>query len=240
MARQALLNEACTDYRCPMSETAPSRIAIYDMDRTITRRGTYSGFLMHVVRRRQRWRVLLVPLTGLAGLAFAAKLVDRRQLKSINLALLVGRRYDPAKIERLANSYAARVMRHNIHPQALAQIAADKAAGYRIVLATASFRLYVDAIALALGIDDVIATDVVPGRSRVAGPNCYGTDKRALIDAWLFAHGVAPGMAEIRAYSDHISDAPMLELAREPVVTTPSPKLRRLAQQRGWTVVDWR
>lgn len=223
-----------------MSDPAPPRIAIYDMDRTITRRGTYSGFLMHVVRRRQRWRALLVPLTGLTGLAFAARLVDRRRLKSINLALLVGRRYDVARIERLANSYAARVIRRNIHPQALAQIAADKAAGYRIVIATASFRLYVDAIAHALGVDDVIATDLLPGRSRIAGPNCYGADKRALIDAWLAAEGVAPDAADIRAYSDHISDAPMLELARTPVATSPSPKLRRLANQRGWTVVDWR
>src|SRR3546814_5206329 len=41
------------------------RVAMYDMDRTITRSGTYSGFLIHVARRRQRWRLLLLPLVGL-------------------------------------------------------------------------------------------------------------------------------------------------------------------------------
>lgn len=222
-----------------MTAKPTARIALYDMDRTITRRGTLSGFLLHVLKRRQRWRVVLVPLTGLAGLAYAARLVDRRRLKSINFALLVGRRYDPARLDRLANSYAERVMRRNIHAAALSQIARDRADGFRIVLATASFRLYVDAIAKQLGVDDVIATDLEPGRARITGPNCYGGDKRTLIEQWFAEQGILPAEAEIRAYSDHASDAPMLELAQHPVATTPSPKLRRLAKARGWAVVDW-
>jgi phosphatidylglycerophosphatase C len=223
-----------------MSDQRPPRIAIYDMDRTITRRGTMSGFLAHVLARRQQWRVLLLPLVGVAGLAYTAKLLDRRRLKALNMALLVGRRYDPARLDRLAHSYAARVMRRNIYAAALNQMARDRADGYRIVLATASFRLYVSAIAEKLGVDDVIATDLVPGRARLSGPNCYGRDKRALIDAWLAREGIAPEAAEFRTYSDHVSDTPMLELAALPVATTPSPKLRKLAKARGWTVVDWR
>ncbi|NJS14850.1 MAG: HAD-IB family hydrolase [Sphingopyxis sp.] len=210
------------------------------MDRTITRRGTMSGFLMHVLARRQRWRIALVPLTGVTGLFYAARLVDRRRLKAMNLSLLLGRRFEHDRLQALAESYARRVIQRNIYPDALAQIEADRAAGYRIVLATASFRLYVQAIAKGLGIADVIATDTMPGEARLAGPNCYGADKRALIDAWLAAEGIEPHGAEIRAYSDHVSDTPMLELAGTPVATTPSPRLRRLAQRRGWTIVDWR
>lgn len=198
-----------------------------------------SGFLLHVLRRQRRWRAALLPLTGVTGLAYGARLLDRRQLKAANLALLVGRRFDPAKLAVLAESFAEEVLRRNIHRQALDQIAADRAAGYRIILATASFRLYVEAIARRLGIDDVIATDLQPGRARVAGPNCYGRDKRALIDAWLRAEGIDPATADIRAYSDHVSDRPMLELAQHPVATTPSPALRKLARQRGWTILDW-
>ena len=47
------------------------RVAMYDMDRTITRSGTYSGFLMHVAQRRQQWRLLLLPLVGLNAAAVA-------------------------------------------------------------------------------------------------------------------------------------------------------------------------
>src|SRR3546814_3820555 len=65
----------------PLATSVPDyahRVAVYDMDRTITRSGTYSGFLIHVARRRQRWRLLLLPLVGFAGAAWSLRLIDRR------------------------------------------------------------------------------------------------------------------------------------------------------------------
>ncbi len=179
------------------------RVAMYDMDRTITRSGTYSGFLMHVARRRQQWRLLLLPLVALAAAAYSLR-------------------------------------------AALDQIAADRAAGYRVLLATASFHLYVDAIARRLGIDDVLATrlDAPDGadhiHARLAGDNCYGAAKFARIGEWLADNAITREDAHIRAYSDHVSDHPMLGFADEAVATTPSRALKKLAPQRGWAVVDWR
>jgi HAD superfamily hydrolase (TIGR01490 family) len=218
-----------------------TRIAFYDMDRTITRRGTYAAFLQHVAMRRQRWRVILLPMVLLAGFGYALRLISRARLKTINLALMVGRRVDAAALAPLIDSYADHVLATNIHPAALDRIAADRAAGYRIILATASFRLYVDAIAARLGIDraDVIATNLVPGRAALDGPNCYGADKLVHIDRWCVASGVDRSACHIRAYSDHVSDVPMLNLAAEAFATTPSRALRALAATRGWPVLDW-
>jgi len=53
------------DMEVPAVPPVAHRVAMYDMDRTITRAGTYSGFLMHVARRRQPWRLMLLPLVGL-------------------------------------------------------------------------------------------------------------------------------------------------------------------------------
>jgi phosphatidylglycerophosphatase C len=222
------------------------RVAMYDMDRTITRSGTYSGFLIYVARRRQRWRLLLLPLVGLAGLAYALRLIDRSRLKAFNLRLLVGKRFRRSEIVPLAESYADQVIARGLYPEALEQIAADRAAGYRLLLATASFHLYVDAIARRLGIDDVLATrlDEVDGsdhvHARLSGDNCYGEAKFARINGWMTANAITREDAHIRAYSDHVSDHPMLRFADEAVATTPSRKLRRLAPQMGWQVVDWR
>ncbi|PQM26804.1 HAD-IB family hydrolase [Sphingopyxis lindanitolerans] len=222
------------------------RVAMYDMDRTITRSGTYSGFLIHVARRRQPWRLLLLPLVGLAGLAYALRLIDRTRLKAINLRLLVGKRFRRSEIAPLAESYADRVVARGLHPAALDQIAADRAAGYRLLLATASFHLYVDAIARRLGIDDVLATqlDEPDGadhiHARLAGENCYGEAKFARISDWLADNDITREEAHIRAYSDHVSDHPMLHFAHEAVATTPSRKLKKLAPRMGWQVVDWR
>ena len=222
------------------------RVAMYDMDRTITRSGTYSGFLMHVAQRRQQWRLLLLPLVGLAGAAYALRLIDRSRLKAINLRLLVGKRFRRTEITPLAESYADMVVARGLHPAALEQIAADREAGYRLLLATASFHLYVEAIARRLGIDDVLATqlDEPDGadhiHARLAGDNCYGDAKFARISDWLAANEITREQAHVRAYSDHVSDHPMLHFADEAVATTPSRKLRVLAPKMGWQVVDWR
>ena len=67
-------------------------LAIYDMDRTITRSGTYTPWLMFWAWRRAPWRLLLLPFALLAGLGYAAGLVTRKRLKEINQSLLMGRR----------------------------------------------------------------------------------------------------------------------------------------------------
>src|SRR3546814_16973868 len=104
-------------------------------------------------------------------------------LKAINLRLLVGKRFRRAEIVPLAESYANRVVARGLHPAAPDQIAADRAAGYRLLLATASFHLYVDAIAGRLGLDDLLETrrDEPDGgghiHPRPSGDHCYGGGK---------------------------------------------------------------
>ncbi len=221
------------------------RLAIYDMDRTITRTGTYTPFLIHAALARAPWRLLLFPAVMLAMLAYVLKLVDRGRLKEINQRLLLGPHIAPAELAPITASFAERTIRLNTYAKAIDRIAEDRAAGRRLVLATASYRLYVDPIAERLGFEDVIATGSLAGldariHARIDGENCYGPAKLRMIQAWMARHGIARDEAEVRFYSDHASDAPVLEWADEPFATTPSSKLRALAAKRGWPVLDWR
>jgi len=221
------------------------RLAIYDMDRTITRAGTYTPFLLYAAWHRAPWRLLLAPFVLLAMLAYVAKRITRGRLKEINQALLLGDHVAAAELAPITAGFAERTLRLNTYPAALAQIAEDRAAGRRLVLATASYRLYVTAIAERLGFDDVIATGSLAGldariRARIDGENCYGPAKLRMIEAWLAAQGIDRAEVHIRFYSDHVSDAPVLEWADEPFATTPSPKLRAMAVRWGWPVLDWR
>jgi phosphoserine phosphatase len=61
-----------------------------------------------------------------------------------------------------------------------------------------------------------------------------------MIIAWFAVEGIDRARAHVRFYSDHVSDAPVMEWADEPFATTPSPKMRAMAEKRGWPVVDWR
>lgn len=217
-------------------------LSIFDMDRTMTRRGTYSPWLIFWAAREAPWRLALLPLSLLCGAAYLLKLVSRARLKELNHALMMGNAARRARVDAVAAAFAARVLARGVFPQALECLAAERAAGRRIVLATASYAFYVRAIADALGIADIVATrSVWDGdrlRARLDGPNCYGQAKRDMVEAWLARERL--GGAHLRFFSDHVSDLPMFERADEAVATTPSSRLRAVARARGWRITDWR
>lgn len=219
-------------------------LAIYDMDKTVTRRATYTPFLFHAALRLAPWRLLLVPFVMLAALAYGLKLIDRGRLKEINYILLIGRRVSPEKLEPVIGSFADSQIIANILPGARRSIAADRAAGRRLVMATASYRIYAAAIAERLGFNDVIATETkldAKGRivARIDGVNCYGEGKLAMIRAWLEREGLSREAVHIRFYSDHVSDAPVHYWSDEAVATNAHDRLVRLAQAEGWEIHDW-
>ena len=220
------------------------KLAIYDMDRTITVSGTYTGFLIHVAARMAPWRLALLPLVAVMMLAYVLKVISRQRLKEINQGLMIGWHVERARLMPHVESYADKVMATNVRPGALEQIARDRADGRALVLATASYRLYVEPIAARLGFDFVIATDHLSQdlryvRAKIAGENCYDTGKLRMIKAWMAAEAIDRSMAHIRAYSDHVSDAPMLDYADVAIAANPHKPLARLAAERGWRRVDW-
>ena len=217
-------------------------LAIYDMDRTVTRHATWTPFLLHCAARRAPWRLVLIPFVVLSMLAYVLKIIDRGRLKEINHRLLLGGETDRAVLEPLVESFAERTAARNIRPGARDAIARDKAEGRRVVMATASYRFYARAIAERLGFDDCIGTGTLLGlddrvHAKIDGENCYGPVKLRMIEKWLAAEGLT--RAHVRFYSDHASDAPVFEWADEPVAVNPHDRLLVLAGQRGWEIVDW-
>ena len=221
-----------------------TRLAIYDMDRTITVKGTYTPFLLHVGKKLTPWRLVLAIFIPFVMLAYVLRMIPRSRLKEINQSLMIGHNVRRARLQPHIESYADKVLAHNVRKGALQQIAEDRAAGYRLVLATASYRLYAEAIAARLGFDAVIATDHLSQdldyvRAKIAGENCYDAAKLRMIQDWMAGQGISRAACHIRAYSDHVSDAPMLEFADEGFAANPHAPLAKLAQVRGWPRFDW-
>ena len=219
-------------------------LAIYDMDKTVTRGPTYGPFLWHAMTRLAPWRALLAPFSLLTTLAYAIRLIDRGRLKEWNYRLLIGRP-TPERLDPVIQNFADRQVKTNILPGARTRIAEDKAAGRRLVMATASYGLYAAAIAERLGFDDVIATETLPdseGRivAKIDGANCYGLGKLDMIEAWLQREGLERDAVHIRFYSDHVSDAPVHAWSDEAFATNAHDRLIRLAETKGWEVLDWR
>jgi HAD superfamily hydrolase (TIGR01490 family) len=228
-----------------MTKSKTTLLAIYDMDKTITRRATYNGFLLHMALNKSPWRLLLAPFLPVGLVLYALKIWDRSRLKQFSQILLIGRRVPKAHFAIYLESHADLVVGKNVYPQLLARVAEEKAAGYRHIMATASYRLYVEAIAKRLGFDDVIATELSTDSSghvlaRIDGHNCYDAAKLELVKRWMDRHSLERANCHIRAYSDHVSDAPLLNFADEPFATNPHGPLAQLAETKGWPILDWR
>lgn len=217
------------------------RIALYDMDKTITVSPTWTPFLIETAATLAPWRLLLLPAAAVTTLGYALGMIDRGRLKEMTHRMLIGGQMDPARLATVAAAFAAKV---SLRPGAALQIEHDRAAGYRIVMATASYRVYAQAIAERLGFDAVVGTEVQASRNgailaRIAGENCYGAAKLRMVESWFESQKLARGEMRVRCYSDHVSDVPVLAWADEAIAVNPHGALRRLAERRGWAIADW-
>lgn len=221
--------------------SAPARYSIFDMDRTVTRGGSYSPWLLYWAWHEAPWRLILLPLSLLAGAAYLLKLVSRGRLKEINHRLLMGKVTNTAKAGRRADAFADDVLMPRAFNDAVDRIRTEQAEGREVVLATASYAFYVRPFADRLGVGMIVATRSQRSGdgsilARLDGPNCYGEAKREMVASAL------PPREElhVRFFSDHHSDAPMFEWADEGFAVNPTPKLLALAEKRGWQVLNWR
>jgi len=219
---------------------AMHKLAIYDMDKTVTRMSTGRPLILYSLKYHQRWRWAFLPVLLVVGLAYSCKLLNRTQGKYLALRLMIG----PVIPAHVAQGFAKQTISGNICPGARQQMAADRAEGYQLVLATASQRFSAAPIGNALGFDVVIASEnfmTAEGlaRSKPDGANCYGTEKLRRVEHWMALSSILRADAHIRFYSDHVSDAPLLKFANEGFAINAHRPLRTLAAREGWQVEDW-
>lgn len=218
-------------------------VHLFDLDRTITRLPTYSPFLIHAAARLAPWRLLLIPALIPYFAGYGLKRIDRKGLKQAMHRLMLGSALSRERVKRVTQSFADATFKNNSYDEAKRIIGQALAAGERVVIATASHAFYIEPIAAALGVSDVIATGSVWQGDRltpqIPGENCYGPAKRDMVAAWFAAHAIDRASVHVKFYSDHVSDLATFDWCDEPVAVHPSPKLRTVAAQRGWPILDW-
>ena len=74
--------------------------------------------------------------------------------------------------------------------------------------------------------------------STVVGQAAGANLKVLRMDEWLARKGLSWDGVESTFYSDSFNDVPLLERVDHPVATNPDARLRELAGQRGWRVLD--
>ena len=214
-------------------------VVLFDLDRTITRAGSYTPFLLHCVPATPATAARIIA-TLAAMAAYATKRMTRGALKARMLELFIAGS-TRVQVAAWAAAFVGRWLHSHLRPGALRAIERHRAAGHRLVLVTASFDFYAQIFADRLGFHHLIATASVWDEAdrlcpALAGDNCYGTAKLAAVKS-CFSDKAQPPC--IVAYSDHHSDCELLRWADEGVAVNPTARLRALAQIHNLAVVDW-
>lgn len=130
-----------------------------------------------------------------------------------------------------------------IQPQALDLIRQHQAAGDEVLIVTATNEFVTGPIAQALGVPQLLAVQLVRDASgwytgEIDGVPTMREGKVTRMEQWLAARQLTWADVDSTFYSDSMNDVPLLERVNRPVATNPDPRLRALAQQRGWRILD--
>ncbi|MDB5896584.1 MAG: HAD-superfamily subfamily hydrolase [Ramlibacter sp.] len=140
-----------------------------------------------------------------------------------------------------------RFMRDWIQPalreQALALVRGHQQQGDQVAIITATNELVTRPIAAALGVTELIAVRLERDASgwitgEIAGVPSMREGKVVRATEWLAARGLDWPDVETTFYSDSTNDLPLLQKVDHPVATNPDARLRAVALERGWRILD--
>lgn len=148
--------------------------------------------------------------------------------------------WDVAQVKSIVNETLHDIMTPLVFAEAADLIAAHKLCGRDVVVVSASGEEIVAPIARALGATHAMATRMVVEDGKYTGEvafYCYGEGKAQAIRELAAREGYP--LEHCYAYSDSITDLPMLEAVGHPSVVNPDRGLRREATDRGWPVLSF-
>jgi HAD superfamily hydrolase (TIGR01490 family) len=135
------------------------------------------------------------------------------------------------------------VIQPEIREEALALVRGHAQAGDQVVIVTATNEFVTAPIAKALGVDELIAVQLARGADgwitgEILGVPSAREGKVTRVEQWLAGRGWGWDSVESTFYSDSINDIALLEKVNHPVATNPDERLRQIATQRGWRILD--
>ena len=141
-----------------------------------------------------------------------------------------------------ARFMADRVLK-GIQKSALDLVRGHQNAGDAVVIVTATNEFVTRPIADVFGVKELIAIELVRDAQGeftgdILGTPSFREGKVTRVEAWLAARNLKWQDVETTFYSDSMNDLPFLEKSTDPVDTNPDERLRQLATERGWRILD--
>lgn len=152
--------------------------------------------------------------------------------------------HGPQKSDAAHRRFMDEVIRPAIRPQALELVRRHQAAGEQVIIVTATNEFITRPIAQAFGVDELIAIDLERDGAgnptgAIRGVPSFREGKVERVKQWLSARGLDwSGVTHSTFYSDSINDLSLLEKVHEPVAANPDDRLKAIASERGWRILN--
>lgn len=214
--------------------------AFFDLDRTLIKRSSVLA-LAGTFRRRGLISRLDLVKSAFWQVLFVLRGASAERVRSAaedGMKILKG--FSVQEMQQLVGGAMESVLRPLVYEEPLRLVQQHRERGERVYIVSATLQEIVQHIADDLGFDGAIGStcEIVDGaytgRTLRAA---HGVGKANALRALAAAEGL--DLAESTAYSDSYSDVPFLEAVGHPIAANPDRKLRRIAAERGWPVVDF-
>jgi HAD superfamily hydrolase (TIGR01490 family) len=211
------------------------KLAVFDIDGTLVRFSTERAFGRFLVRRgvigpRQAWSFLALGLRSLPA-------VGGQVLKK-NKGYLAGLPVD--EVGRLAEVFVDADVADHVLAPVLARLKEHRQRGDQVVLLSGTLDAIASAIADTVGAHRAIGTRcaIQDGRFRNELPvlHPFGAEKREQTKKLAAELGLTA--RDVVAYANAWDDLELLQFAEMPVAVRPDRKLRRVAMESGWEIID--
>ena len=149
----------------------------------------------------------------------------------------------PEQAEMAHRQFMNEIILPAVKPSAMALVKQHQAAGDHVMIVTATNEFVTRPIATAFGVSELIAVELARNAQgwitgEISGTPSFKEGKVVRISEWLSAHQKTWQDVHITFYSDSINDLPLLERAQIPVAVNPDARLRQLATDRGWRILQ--
>ena len=225
----------------PVSSKIVGGAAFFDLDKTVIAKSStlafgkpfYQGGLVN------RRAVLKSTYAQFVYLIAGADADQMDRMRDYLKTLCAG--WDVAQVKAIVDETLHDLIDPLVYDEAVSLIEEHKAAGRRVVIVSSSGEEVVEPIGAMVGADEVIATRMVVDQGRYTGDiefYAYGPHKAEAINALAERHRW--NLADCYAYSDSVTDLPMLEAVGHPVAVNPDKALRKVATERDWPIMEFR
>ncbi len=216
----------------------PRVAAFFDLDKTVIAKASMVAFSRPLQRAGMlSKRMMLKAAWGQILYAqFGASPEKLEKLRESVLQLTKG--WDQAEISTIVRETLGDVIEPIVFDEALERIRAHQRWGHKVFIVSASPEEVVAPIAQLLGVDEAIATRAeLDDEGRYSGRTeryVYAEEKVVAVTEVAERDGL--DLDHCWAYSDSVTDVPMLAAVGHPVAVNPDRELAKVAKERGWQV----